>query len=92
MHLLTYVREVAQEREICRSFDEAPHVPFARTQTVSTFNKEPQAHLLFLEGIIGLRAMDVFSEFSLLISARSGNPREIQGAMCIRGFGFLANP
>ena len=92
MHLLTYVREVAQEREICRSFDEAPHVPFASTQTVPTFNKGPHAHLLFLGGIVRLRAMDVFSEYPLLISVRSENPQEVRGAMYNSRIGVFGQP
>ena len=39
-----------------------------------------------------LRAMEVFPEYSLLISARSKNPQEIWGAFCSSWIGMFGQP
>ena len=71
MHPLTYVDEAAEQCEVCRSIDTAPHVPLAETCDASRFNEELRADLLFSGNLIALRAVDVSSKSSLLILVRS---------------------
>ena len=40
MHLLTCVDGILGHREVCRSFEKAPHVPAPATSTVSMFNEK----------------------------------------------------
>ena len=82
MHLATCVDEVMAQCEICRTFDEAPHVPAAGTSTVAMFNAKLQVDLLFLDDIIALRIMDLFSKYSFLIPARAKNPQDVWDPCC----------
>ena len=63
MHFANYVDEASQHYDVCRAFDEAPHVSIAGTSVVSTFHEESEADLLFLNDLIALHALDVFSEY-----------------------------
>ena len=40
MHLLTYVDEVLELREVCRPFDKAPHAPGAGDSTDPVYNEK----------------------------------------------------
>ena len=58
------------------TFEVAPHIPIARTTTVSAFNEKVQVDLVFLGDLIVAHAMDVFSKNSLLRPAQPENPHE----------------
>ena len=55
-----YVDEVLVQRESCRVFDEAPHIPIAGTSVGPMSNGELQVDMASLGDAIALRAMDVF--------------------------------
>ena len=74
VNLAPYVDEVLEQREIRRAFDQSPHIPIAATSTESMSRGELEADLLILGDAIALRAVDVFSKYSLLIPGRSKNP------------------
>ena len=79
-HMANYVGEVL-ECEICRACGKAPHVPIAGASTASVYSEKVQADLLFW--MIFLRcAMDMFSEYSLLLPAQSTNPQEVRDVFC----------
>ena len=46
--------------DLCRVFDEAPHVSIAGTSGVSMFNEKVQVDLLFLGDLAVAHAIDVF--------------------------------
>ena len=60
-HLLDHVGGFLQRRERQRAVDRAPHVPIARTPSVSTFNEKLLIDPLFLDDAIALHNMDVSS-------------------------------
>ena len=66
--------------EVCQAFDKVPRDPAAGTSTVAMFNEKSQVDLLFLDDIIALRILDVFSKYSLLIPVRTKNPQEVWDA------------
>ena len=71
---------VVTQCEVCRAFDKAPHLPIAGTSMVAAFNEKLQVDLLFLDDLIVLHIMDVFSKYSVLTPVRSKNPLEVWGA------------
>ena len=54
---------------------------FSGSTTASAFNEKVQVDLLFLDDLIVMHAMDVFSKYSLLRPAQSGNPEEVWGVV-----------
>ena len=78
--------------DVCRAFDEAPHVPIAGTSTVSTFNEKVQVDLLCLDDLILLRAMDMFSKYSLPPPVQPKNPQEVWDASCGSYLGTFGPP
>ena len=60
--------------DFCRACVRAPHLPVAGTPLVSASNEKVQGDLLFLYGVVTLRAMGLFSKCSLLVRALSGDP------------------
>ena len=58
--------EELEHCEVSRTSDNAPHVPSAATSVVSMSNEKLQVDLLYVGGLIALRAMDVLSPFSPL--------------------------
>ena len=68
------VGEVLEQRGVRRIFDKALHVPIPGTPAASISSEELRVDLLFLDDIIALRAMHVFSKYSLLVPVRSKNP------------------
>ena len=74
MHLVNYVDELPEGCDVCRAFEQAAHVPFVGTHTVSMFSEKLRVDLLFLDHIIALRGMDVYSKYSLLAPLRLKNP------------------
>ena len=50
--LIQHVNEVASQRDTCKAFEQAPHIPISGTSTVSMFNERLQIDLLFLDDII----------------------------------------
>ena len=77
MQSLTCVGSVLEQREVRRAFDKEPHAPIAGMSTAATSNEKLQADLLFLDDVIASHAMDVFSEYPLLIPVRTKNPEEV---------------
>ena len=77
MNVATTADEVLGQCKVRRAFDKAPHAPIAGTPTASVSNEKLQADLLFPGDLIALRAMDVFSKYSLLIPVRSEGPPEV---------------
>ena len=47
MHWANYVGEVSERFDVCRAFDRAPHVSFARTSTFPMLDDRTQVKLLF---------------------------------------------
>ena len=72
--LIQHVDGVASQCDACTALAKAPHIPISGTSTVSMFNERFQMDLLFLEGIIALHIMDVFSKYSILTQVRPKNP------------------
>ena len=66
-----YVDDVLGQRQVCRGFDTASHLPIAGTPTVSTFNETGQVDLLFSVDECALRAADDYAKYSSVIAARS---------------------
>ena len=91
-HLLTCVDEVLAQCEVCQAFEKAPHYPAAGTSTVATFNEKLQVFLPLLDDITALHVTDVFSTYSLLISARTKNPWEVWGASRSSWIGVYGPP
>ena len=58
MRLLNYVYEASERREVCRDFDEAPHVPGAGAPRVFTFYGKLHVGHMFLGDIFALCAAD----------------------------------
>ena len=92
MHFATCVGEVPERREVCRASDRAPRAPAARASTAARFNEKLRADLLFFDDIIAVGAMDVCSEYSLLILVRTRNLTEVCGAFRNPGFGVFGPP
>ena len=61
LHLPTCVDALLAQREARRAFDKAPHTPIAGTSTVAMTNDKLLADFLFLDEIVALRAMAIFS-------------------------------
>ena len=80
MPLVNYVAEVLEHCEVRRAFDKAPHVAIAGASTVSLPNGNLQIGLSPLDEIIALRAVDVYSKYSLLLPERSKHPQEVWDA------------
>ena len=53
-----------RQREICRAFYKAAHIPIAGTSAVATFNRELREGALFLGDAIASRAMNFFPKYS----------------------------
>ena len=64
----------------------------AGTSIVSRFNEMVQVDLLFLDDIIVVHAMDVFSKCSLLHQVKSKNPQEVWDAFCAGWLGTFGPP
>ena len=90
--MVNFVGDVLEHCGVCEAFDKAPHVPTARTSTVAAFNEKVQVDLLFLGNLIVLRAMDLFSENSLLLPAQCENPQEVRDAFCGGWLGAFGPP
>ena len=75
--LIAHLDGVLGNCEVCRAFDKAPHLPVAGASSVSCFNERAQVDLLFLDDIIAVHAMDVFSKYPLLRPVKSKNPQEV---------------
>ena len=82
MHLLNCVDEVSKHGEVCQGFDKAPHKRIAGTPAVSMSAGKLQVDLVFLEDVMALRAMDVFSKYSFLIPVRARSPQEVRSGFC----------
>ena len=54
---------------VWQAFAEALHLPGAGASPASPFNAKFQTDLLFLGDAIAIRAMDMSSEYSLLVKA-----------------------
>ena len=67
-------------------------MPIAGASTASAFNEEVEADLLFLDGIISLRAMDMFSKFSLLFPAQPKTPQEVWDVLRSSWSGIFGPP
>ena len=78
--------------EVCKTFDKVPHIPIAGTSSASPFNGKVGVDLLYLDGAIALRAVDVVSKYSLLTSERSGNPQDTRGVLRSPRIAILAKP
>lgn len=90
--LSDYADKALEQREACRALDEAPHSPLAGKSTVSTPNDKLRADLSFLDDLIALRAIDVFSNSSRRIPVRSKDPQEVWGALSSFCIGIFGQP
>ena len=66
--------EEVNQCDFRQAFVRAPHLAVAGTPLVSASNEKVQGDLLFLYGVVTLRAMGLFSKCSLLVRAPSGDP------------------
>ena len=89
MPLITCVYEVLASCEVCQASEKAPHVPAAGTSTVAMFNEKLQADLLFLDDVIALHIMDVYSKYSLSYRFALRIPRRFGTPSAALGLGFL---
>ena len=64
---------VVSKCDVCVAFDKAPHLLAAGTSLASAFNGKVQVDLPFLGNLITLRAMDLCSRFSMLVTASPRN-------------------
>ena len=90
--LIQYVDEVVRNCDVCKAFDSAPAIPVAGTSSVSAFNEKLQVDLLFLDDLIVLHVLDLFSRYSLLVPARSENPEEVWDAFCNSWIAVFGKP
>ena len=74
---IRHAGDVVSQRDTCKASEKAPHIPISGTSSVSMFSDRLQMDLLFLDVIITLRIMDVFSKYSILARVRSKNPQEV---------------
>ena len=65
---------------VCRALDKTSNLPIAGTTSAPPLYEKLQVELPFLVGILALRAMDMYSKYSLLMPVRAGNPSEARGA------------
>ena len=56
------------------------------------FNEKAQAGLLFLDDLIALHSVDMFSEYTLLLPFQSKNPKEVRDVICGGWLGALGPP
>ena len=89
---LRHVEEVANQCDVCKAFDKAPHTPIAGTSTVAMFNEKLQVDLLFLDDLIVLHIMAVFTKNSILTPVRSRNPLEVWDAFLACWVGIFGPP
>ena len=81
MHLLTCVDEVLGHCAVRRAFEKAPHVSIAGSSSVATSNEKLRTDLLFLDDILALRTMNIFSKYSLRKPERSKTPPARMGCL-----------
>ena len=92
MGLMNFAYRVLRQREACRAFDTAPHLPIAGTSTASSFNEKPLVDLPFFDDAIPSRAAGIYSEQFLLIRLRLENPSEAWGAFCSSRIAIFVGP
>ena len=90
--LIQHVDEVASQRDTRKAFEKAPRIPISGTSTASMSNGRLRVDLLFLDGAIALRIMDVFSKYSILTRARPKNPQELWDAFLSSWVGVFGSP
>ena len=90
--LANHVDRVLETPAVCRAFDKAPQIQIAGTTTLSAFNEKVQVDLLFLGDLIVMHAIDVFSKYSLLRPAQSGNLQEVWDVFCAGWLGTFGHP
>ena len=59
--LIQHVDDVVSQRETCKAFEKEPRTPISGTSSVSMLNERLQMDLLFLDDIIALHFLNVFS-------------------------------
>ena len=91
-HLVDFVDDVLERGDVCRAFDQAPHVPHAGDSVGSMFNAKAQVDLLFLDDLLASHAMDMFSKIALLPPAPSENPQDVWDAVCGGRLGAFGPP
>ena len=90
--MIQHVDDVVSLRDTCKAFEKAPRIPISGTSPVSMFNERVQMDLLFLDDIIALRIMDVFSKYPILTRVRSKNPQEVWDAFISSWVGVFGAP
>ena len=88
-HLVNHVDAASETCDVCWAFDKAPHIPIAGTSTVSAFNEKIQVDLLFLDDLIAVHGVDVFSRYPPLRLVQSKNPKEAWDVFCAGWLGGL---
>ena len=91
-HLVNQVDKVLETSDVCRAFDKAPHIPIAGTTAVSAFNEKVEVDLPFLDDLIVVHAMDVFSKYPLLHPAQFKNPQKVWDVFCAGWLGTFGAP
>ena len=66
--------------DVCAAFDKAPRLPAGGASLVLAFNPKGEADLLFPDNLVTFHDIDLFSRYSMLLSAYLGNPLEVWGA------------
>ena len=91
-HSANYVYKVLERCENPRGPDKAPHVPTADTSAVSMFNEKVQVDLLSLDEFIALRAVDLLSEYPLLLPVQPRNSQEVRNVFRSGRSGIFGPP
>ena len=90
--LTPLVDDVVRECEICRAFDVAPTTPASGTSSASSSNEKAQVDLLFLDDLIVLHVLDIFSRHSLLVPVRSKSPERVWDSFCALRIAVFGKP
>ena len=92
MPMADFADEALEHSDARRAFDKAPHVPRVGAPTVSTFNENMRADLLFSDDVTALRGMDTYWKYHLVAPVHSKHPQEVRDApstACVGVFGQL---
>ena len=81
-HSVDFAGDILEQCDVCKAFDQAPHIAIAGTSAVSTFQEKVRVDLLFPDALIALRGMDMFRKNSLLSPVLPKNPKEVWDVFC----------
>ena len=83
---------MVRECDVCRAFDAAPSIPVSGASSVAACKEKVQVDLLFLDDIIVLHAVYLFSRHSILVPVRSKNPDKVWDAFRTSRIAVFSKP